>query len=293
MSFLPGQRELRQLGSSALHWLRAQPVDAATVAAGALLAVALYFVDDGTQSVACDDAAPPAAVSVSQSEMRRTHIDARAALQSSITSVGPQPTGGFEARRLLRQAQAGSSKASKSTASSDGWGYFVGDAPPGSSNMPPVQRSTGASSAAAFAVSAARLEGGASDSTPGTAATELPASTQPTTSQLPMDLPISAPPRPPTSHVQGSVGDSVPTLQLPDLGESCTASRSLSTVSDATRLGSRVSSMDGAMASSGMGMTSPFSAAGSGVAPGTPVVIGLLPSAQNFAASTTPSALEL
>ncbi len=50
MSFLPGSRELRKLGSSAANWIRTQPLDVATVAAGALLGVALYFVDEGAQA---------------------------------------------------------------------------------------------------------------------------------------------------------------------------------------------------------------------------------------------------
>lgn len=57
MSFLPGKRELRQLGSSAVQWLRSQPMDAATIAAGALLGVALYLADDGSQAAGEDSSA--------------------------------------------------------------------------------------------------------------------------------------------------------------------------------------------------------------------------------------------
>jgi hypothetical protein len=50
MSFLPGRRELSRIGHSAIQWLRTQPLDAAAVAAGTLLGVALYFVDDGSSA---------------------------------------------------------------------------------------------------------------------------------------------------------------------------------------------------------------------------------------------------
>ncbi len=204
-------------------------------------------------------------------------------VSSDHESVAAAHESGFHARRLLQQARAGSSKASKSTASSDGWGFFVGDTQPPSAAMHEIPRVAGASAAAQHVAASARQ--------PSAGVHVSQEATAGSTSPPPTRQPANTPTGSRTQSVGGR--ERVPTLQLPDLGSGASSvSRSDSSVSDAARLGSRVSSLGDTVASSALSMTGPFSPGSGAIAPGTPVVIGLMP--KSFGTTKdVPSALEL
>ena len=286
MSFWPSGRELRALGSEAAKWVAKQPLEAATLAAGTALGVLLYVLEEGEEGTTEADV-PPVAALVPQ---------ANAEGQASHTRAA-----GFNAAKLLSKARTKSTgRSSGGSASTDGWGFYVGLTSPtlgavGHATAAKRPAPSAAQPAAAAAVAAAEVglqvppqdevsapESPAESSTMPTAACGRARGATASSATGALSLARSSP------RSGASVGSGPPQLNLPQLpsalshsgasearGLPPTGSGSFSSASSETRRGvaSLASPHSGGMA------TTPLSAPPSALHiahPGTPVVLGIV-----------------